>query len=64
MLALMVDLEDDPEWSTADESEDAETDRFVSALKSVLGMFHWCIRVLFHIGLLGSYQKYCGGRKA
>ncbi len=56
MLALMVDLEDDPDWSTADESEDAETDRFVSALKSVLDMFHWCIRVLFHIGLLGSYQ--------
>ena len=27
MLALMVDLEDDPDWSTSDETDDAETDR-------------------------------------
>lgn len=27
ILALMVDIEDDPEWSTADEIEEEDNDR-------------------------------------
>ena len=28
MLALMVDLEDDPEWSVSDELEDEDAERY------------------------------------
>ena len=29
ILALMVDLEDDPDWSTTDEIEEEDNDRFI-----------------------------------
>jgi len=32
ILALMVDLEDDPEWSVADEIEEDDNDRYTSSV--------------------------------
>lgn len=29
MLAMMVDLEDDPEWSVSDELEDDDSERYI-----------------------------------
>lgn len=30
MLAMMVDMEDDPEWSTSDDVEDDDCDRLLT----------------------------------
>ena len=33
MLALMVDIEEDPDWSNEDEYDDAEADRYLMSKK-------------------------------
>jgi hypothetical protein len=32
MLAMMVDLEDEPEWSTSDDPDDEDCDRYIFIL--------------------------------
>ena len=41
MLAMMVDLEDDPEWSVSDELEDDDSERYICLVPGIKFLIKW-----------------------